>query len=275
MRRWWNRLLVRLHLVHPTWYRATYDANTGWHESYRLRKGADNQAPATDDWVSTHRWHDDHPTDIMDQAAFHIWPADDGWTFGPTPEDAAISVDVTDDTGDSDLDIRASIAAADWAVRGAATWPSALSDAQIQEANVAMADVAAAYRDLQTPDAISAAIRAAAARGEWTPDSDRGRYLETPDAAAEAREAIDGWHQALPDRGRYLELPDETLMGGGLDGYPLSDQRVLPDDSRGILVTDLQEGDGPHVPANMPTDQIPLPQDFNYPAPAIDMDDDR
>ncbi len=33
--------------------------------------------------------------------------------------------------------------------------------------------------------------------------------------------------------------------------------------------------DGPYVPATMPTDQIPLPQDFNYPEPAINMDEGR
>ncbi len=230
MRRWWNRLLVRLHLVHPTWYRATYDANTGWHESFRLRKGGNPHGPS-DDWAMTRRWHDDHPIDIMDQAAFHVWPTGEGWRFGPTPEDAALSVSATDDTGDSDLDIRASVQPHEWVgpIGGAATWPTALTDEEVRAASQAIA----------------------------------GTVTEAVGVTE-------------PDRGRYLELPDETLMGGGLSGYPLSDQRVLPDDSRGILVTDLTgPDDGPHVPDSMPTDQIPLPQDFNYPAPAIDLDDDR
>ena len=45
---------------------------------------------------------------------------------------------------------------------------------------------------------------------------------------------------------------------------------ILPDDSRGVLVTDLLREDGPHVPPEMRTEDIPLPQDFAY--PAIDLD---
>ena len=215
IRRWWNRWLVRLHLVHPTWYRATYDHNTGWHESFRLRKGGNPHGPS-DDWAMTRHWHDDHPTDIMDQAAFHVWPTGDGWRFGPTPEDAAISVEVTDDTGDSDLDIRASVRSNEWVgpIGEVATWPIALTDEEVRVASQAMA----ISDDLGPPD-------------------------------------DDGWTW-MP-----VTMPDGS-----------ADQRVLPDDSRGILVSDMRTGDGPHVPANMPTDQIPLPQDFDYPAPAIDLD---
>lgn len=60
------------------------------------------------------------------------------------------------------------------------------------------------------------------------------------------------------------------------DGRGEADYRVLPDDSRGILVTEMigpDSVDGPYVPASMRTDEIPLPQDFNYPSPAIDLDD--
>ncbi len=67
----------------------------------------------------------------------------------------------------------------------------------------------------------------------------------------------------------YLALPDTPDFA---DAPDLPDHRPLPDDSRGILVSDMRTGDGPHVPTNMPTDQIPLPQDFDYPAPAIDLD---
>ena len=51
---------------------------------------------------------------------------------------------------------------------------------------------------------------------------------------------------------------------------------VLPDDSRGILVTDLiGDEDGPYVPAEMLTKDIPLPDDYLYPAPSISLEDDR
>ena len=214
IRRWWNRLLVRVGWHKSDWYRATYDANTGWHESFRLRKGGDVQTPATADWISTDRWHDDRPTGVMDRASFHIWQGPGGWRFGPDrdhPVTSGLSVVGASMSGDAgDLDIRAAVRADDWSIAtpdilGAATWPYALTDLEIREADAAMVGVGNLYH-------------------RWSP-------------------------------------------GGGLELRP------LPDDTRGILVTDMQAGDGPHVPASMPTDQIPLPSDFN--SPAIDLDYDR
>lgn len=216
IRRWWNRWLVRLGLVDPEWRRATYDANTGWHESFRLRKGGDRQAPAYDDWVMTHRWHDDDPTGIMDRAAFHVWADDGGWRFGPSAERTVVGASASGDEGD--IDIRAAVRVDDWAVGDAAVWRHALSDEEILEAQRAMIS------------------------GDT--------YLELPDAP--------------------LHFDAEPFVGPPLVSRP------LPDDSRGVLVTDLiGSEDGPHVPASMRTDQIPLPQDFDYPSPAIDLDTDR
>ena len=49
---------------------------------------------------------------------------------------------------------------------------------------------------------------------------------------------------------------------------------ILPDDSRGVLVSDLVgDEDGPYVPAEMLTSDIPLPDDYVYPAPAISLED--
>ncbi len=158
IRRWWNRWLIRLRLVHSEWYRATYDATTGWHESFRLRKGRDHMD--TDAWVQTRRWHDAAPTDIMDRAAFHIWPEPGGWRFGPTPERTVLSASFSGDA--EDVDMRVAVTADDWsigtpAVLGAATWRHALTDAEVREANAAM-----------TADPITVAIEAARARGDST-----------------------------------------------------------------------------------------------------------
>ena len=215
MRRWWNRLLIRVGWHKSDWYRATYDAKTGWHESFRLARGGDVNGP----WVSTRRWHDDNPTEIMDRASFHVWPNADGrgWHFGPGRDVTVVGASTSGDEGD--LDIRAAVTADDWSIAtpdilGAATWPYALTDLEIREADAAMVGAGNVYTEL--PD--------------WSPGH--------------------RWSQ-----------------GGGLELRP------LPDDTRGILVTDLQTGDGPHVPASMATDQIPLPSDFT--SPAIDLDYDR
>ncbi len=234
IRRWWNRWLIRLRLVHSEWYRATYDATTGLHESFRLRKGADHMD--SDAWLSTRLWHDDAPTDVMDRASFHIWPEPGGWRFGPTPERTVLSASFS---GDHDeVDMRVAVTADDWSIAtpdvlGAATWPYALTDAEVEEANAAMTDV-----EIQEVD------------------------------------------QAIVEAGNvHLELqpatPGPWVTGQRWTPGGTVDQRVLPDDSRGILVTDLREGDGPYVPTTMPTDQIPLPQDFNYPEPAINLDEGR
>ncbi len=48
---------------------------------------------------------------------------------------------------------------------------------------------------------------------------------------------------------------------------------ILPDDSRGVLVSDLTgDEDGPYVPAEMLTKDIPLPDDYAYPEPAISLE---
>ncbi len=235
MRRWWNRLLVRVGWHKSDWYRATYDASTGWHESYRLRRGGDYNGP----WVSTHRWHDDQPTGVMERATFHVWAEEGGWRFGPTPERTVVSASVSGDEGD--LDVRVAVDPDDWTeIATVATWPYALTDAEIREADEAM--TAAGNVHLELAPAVPG----------FGPPLVIGQRPGTDEIGA-----------------RYLPIPDNLWRREG------TDQRVLPDDSRGILVTEMigpESVDGPHVPANMPTDQIPLPQDFNYPAPAIDLD---
>ncbi|KKL94882.1 hypothetical protein LCGC14_1860270 [marine sediment metagenome] len=57
LRRWWNRWLVRLGLVHSDWYRGTFDESTGWHTAYRMRRYRHKDS-TSNDWVETHRWHD-------------------------------------------------------------------------------------------------------------------------------------------------------------------------------------------------------------------------
>ncbi len=233
MRRWWNRLLIRVGWHKSDWYRATYDANTGWHESFRLARGGDVNGP----WVSTRRWHDDRPTDVMDRAAFHVWAEEGGWwRFGTSPERTVLSASFSGDA--EDVDMRVAVTADDWSIAtpdvlGAATWPYALTAAEVREANAAMTDV-----EIQEVD------RAIVAAGNVH---------------------LDAWEPAS------IPLGPPTTAGR------VAEWRVLPDDSRGILVTEMigpESVDGPHVPASMRTDQIPLPQDFNYPAPAIDLNYD-
>lgn len=48
-----------------------------------------------------------------------------------------------------------------------------------------------------------------------------------------------------------------------------------PDDTRGVLVSDLRSGDGPYVPPEMATADIPLPDDTLYPRPAISLHSSR
>lgn len=50
---------------------------------------------------------------------------------------------------------------------------------------------------------------------------------------------------------------------------------ISPDDTRGVLVTDLRSVDGPYVPSEMATADIPLPDDTLYPRPAISLHSSR
>ena len=69
MRLWWNRWLVRFGRADPAWYRTSYDANTGWHENYRLLTGGKKVQDAHDyNWILTRRWYDPNPSQILDSA---------------------------------------------------------------------------------------------------------------------------------------------------------------------------------------------------------------